>query len=199
MIPIETFLKRTITSSSINYSMAEGNFFKGRLNDISYSTSSGSEPLDLGDFNYKTNIAINGAEVAFNNDDMSTTGLFKINIFNGNVLISDFTTEVEYGTNGLGFIDITISIDSFSIINGTCNYIDGQISLSNNAFDESVAGNLRCINDGEYEADLFNANGIEMGTLIYRPGFIDLEIETAILKADVSVFLGKRMGFTIPL
>ena len=38
-----------------------------------------------------------------------------------------------------------------------------------------------------------------MGTMIYKPGFIDLEIETAILKADVEVFLGKRMGFTIPL
>ena len=31
------------------------------------------------------------------------------------------------------------------------------------------------------------------------PDTIDLEIETAILQADVSVFLGKRMGFTIPL
>ena len=38
-----------------------------------------------------------------------------------------------------------------------------------------------------------------MGLMIYRPGFIDLEIETAILKSDVSVFLGNRMGFTIPL
>ena len=67
--------------------------------------------------------------------------------------------------------------------------------------DTSVgAGNTALDNDGlDYEVDLFDSNDVELGSMIYRPGFIDLEIETAILKADVSVFLGKRMGFTIPL
>ena len=73
------------------------------------------------------------------------------------------------------------------------------MSLSNDSFNESVRGDIRCLENNIYEVNLFDSNDVELGSMIYRPGFIDLEIETAILKADVSVFLGKRMGFTIPL
>ena len=66
-------------------------------------------------------------------------------------------------------------------------------------FDETVSGNIRCLEESVYEVELLDSKNNEMGLMIYRPGFIDLEIETAILKSDVSVFLGNRMGFTIPL
>ena len=77
--------------------------------------------------------------------------------------------------------------------------ISGTISLSNDSFAESVKGDLRCLENNIYEVELLNSSNDAMATMIYKPGFIDLEIETSILKADVSVFLGKRMGFTIPL
>ena len=66
-------------------------------------------------------------------------------------------------------------------------------------YKRQVKGDVICLENNIYEVDLFDSNDVELGSMIYRPGFIDLEIETAILKADVSVFLGKRMGFTIPL
>ena len=86
-----------------------------------------------------------------------------------------------------------------TIKNGVCNSIEGKLSLSNDSFDETVSGNIRCLEESVYEVELLDSKNNEMGLMIYRPGFIDLEIETAILKSDVSVFLGNRMGFTIPL
>ena len=96
-------------------------------------------------------------------------------------------------------LDVKVHIDQMTIKNGMCNSIEGKLSLSNDSFDETVSGNVHCLEDGVYKVELLDSKNNEMGLMIYRPGFIDLEIETAILKSDVSVFLGNRMGFTIPL
>ena len=37
MIPVDSLLKRVTDSSGISYSLAEGNLFKGRINDLSYN------------------------------------------------------------------------------------------------------------------------------------------------------------------
>tara|TARA_B100000427_G_scaffold285474_1_gene258943 strand:+ start:205 stop:864 length:660 start_codon:yes stop_codon:yes gene_type:complete len=198
-VPIDTLLKRVNTSSALSYSLAEGNLFNGRINDVSYKTSEDAVPLDLGDYFYDGNIQFTGIKVTFNNEDSSTLGVVKTNFFNGNLYLEDFSTKTEYKTNGLGMLGLKVKIDKLTIIDGLCSSITGTLSLSNDSFNEVVKGDIKCLENNIYEADLFNSNNVEMGTIIYRPGFIDLEIETAILKADVSVFLGKRMGFTIPL
>ena len=169
------------------------------INDISYKSSIDSAPLNIGDYNYKGSPLLTGFKVAFNADDSSTEGTIKINLFNGNYHIEDFTTEAPYTTNGLGVLDVKVHIDQMTIKNGICNSIEGKLSLSNDSFDETVSGNVHCLEDGVYKVELLDSKNNEMGLMIYRPGFIDLEIETAILKSDVSIFLGNRMGFTIPL
>ena len=198
-VPIDTLLKRLNTSSAVSYSLAEGNLFNGRINDISYKTSDDAVPLDLGDYFYDGNISFTGIKVIFNNEDSSTLGVVKTNFFNGNLFLEDFTTKTEYKTNGLGVLGLKVEIDELTMNGGLCSSIAGILSLSNDSFNESVMGDIKCLENNIYKSDLFNSNDVEMGTITYRPGFIDLEIETAILKADVSVFLGKRMGFTIPL
>ena len=198
-VPIDTLLKRFNTSSAVSYSLAEGNLFNGRINDVSYKTSEDAVPLDLGGYFYDGNIQFTGIKVTFNNEDNSTLGVVKTNFFNGNLYLEDFSTKTEYKTNGLGMLGLKVEIDKLTMNDGLCSSITGTLSLSNDSFNEVVKGDIKCLENNIYEADLFNSNNVEMGTIIYRPGFIDLEIETAILKADVSVFLGKRMGFTIPL
>ncbi len=198
-VPIDTLLKRVNASSAVSYSLAEGNLFNGRINDISYKTSDDAVPLDLGDYFYDGNISFTGIKVIFNNEDSSTLGVVKTNFFNGNLFLEDFTTKTEYKTNGLGVLGLKVEIDELTMNGGLCSSIAGILSLSNDSFNESVMGDIKCLENNIYKSDLFNSNDVEMGTITYRPGFIDLEIETAILKADVSVFLGKRMGFTIPL
>ena len=199
MIPVDSLLKRAAGSSGLTYSLVEGSLFKGRINDISYKRSIDSAPLNIGDYNYKGSPLLTGFKVAFNTDDNFTEGAIKINLFNGNLHIEDFTTEAPYRTNGLGLLGVKIHIDQMTIKNGVCNSIEGKLSLSNDSFDETVSGNIRCLEESVYEVELLDSKNNEMGLMIYRPGFIDLEIETAILKSDVSVFLGNRMGFTIPL
>ena len=199
MIPVDSLLKRAAGSSGLAYSLAEGNLFKGRINDISYKRSIDSAPLNMGDYNYEGSPLLTGFKIAFNADDSSTQGTIKINLFNGNYHIEDFTTEAPYTTNGLGVLDVKVHIDQMTIKNGICNSIEGKLSLSNDSFDETVSGNVHCLEDSVYKVELLDSKNNEMGLMIYRPGFIDLEIETAILKSDVSIFLGNRMGFTIPL
>ena len=199
MIPVDSLLKRAAGSSGLTYSLVEGSLFKGRINDISYKRSIDSAPLNIGDCNYKGSPLLTGFKVAFNTDDNVTEGAIKINLFNGNLHIEDFTTEAPYRTNGLGLLGVKVHIDQMTIKNGVCNSIEGKLSLSNDSFDETVSGNIRCLEESVYEVELLDSKNNEMGLMIYRPGFIDLEIETAILKSDVSVFLGNRMGFTIPL
>ncbi len=198
-IPIDTFLKRAITTTGISYSVSEGNIFKGKINNITYAGESNSPPLELGNYHYNGRLTFTGFKVFFANEDESTSGQIKTNVFNGSFQLQEFTTSTSYRTNGLGFIDINISIDDLFFKNGSCESIKGYISLSNDSFDEKVGGNVNCFPENVYEVQLLNSDNVEMGTMIYKPGFIDLEIETAILKADVEVFLGKRMGFTIPL
>ena len=198
-IPIDTLLKRLNTSSAVSYSLAEGNLFNGRINDVSYKASEDAVPLDLGDYFYDGNILFTGVKVAFNNEDSSTLGVVKTNFFNGNLYLEDFITETEYRTNGLGMLGLKIELNKLIINDGLCKSITGSLSLSNDSFNETVKGDVMCLENNIYEVNLFDSNDVELGSMIYRPGFIDLEIETAILKADVSVFLGKRMGFTIPL
>ena len=36
-IPIDTFLKRAINTTGVSYSVAEGNIFKGKINNITYA------------------------------------------------------------------------------------------------------------------------------------------------------------------
>ena len=198
-VPIDTLLKRVNTSSAVSYSLAEGNLFNGRINDVSYKASDDAMPLALGDYFYEGNILFTGIKVAFNNEDSSTVGVIKTNFFNGDLHLEDFVTEAGYSTNGLGMLGLKINIDKLILNDGSCSHISGTISLSNDSFAESVKGDLRCLENNIYEVELLNSSNVAMATMIYKPGFIDLEIETSILKADVSVFLGKRMGFTIPL
>jgi len=198
-IPIDTFLKRAINTTGVSYSVAEGNIFKGKINNITYAGESNSPPLELGNYQYNGRLTFTGFKVSFANEDESTSGQIKTNVFNGGIQLLEFTTSTSYRTNGLGFMDIDISIDDFLYKNGRCEAIKGYISISNDSFDEKVGGNVNCLPEGVFKVQLFNSDNVEMGTMIYKPGFIDLEIETAILKADVEVFLGKRMGFTIPL
>ena len=67
-VPIDTLLKRFNTSSAVSYSLAEGNLFNGRINDVSYKTSDDAVPLDLGDYFYDGNILFTGIKVTFNNE-----------------------------------------------------------------------------------------------------------------------------------
>jgi len=196
MIPVDSLLKRVTDSSGISYSLAEGNLFKGRINDLSYVDT---VPINLGDFNYEGSPTITGLKVSFNTDDNSTKGVIKRNLFNGNLHVKDFITEAPYKTNGLGIIEVQINIEQMTIKNGICHQIEGKLSLSNDSYKETVSGNVRCLEGNVYEVKLLDSKNNDMGLMIYRPGFIDLEIETAILKSDVSIFLGNRMGFTIPL
>ena len=198
-IPIDTFLKRAINTTGVSYSVAEGNIFKGKISNITYAGESNSPALELGNYHYNGRLTFTGFKVSFANDDESTSGQIKTNVFNGGIQLLEFTTSTSYRTNGLGFMDIDISIDDFLYNNGRCEAIKGYISLSNDSFDEKVGGNVNCLPEGVFKVQLFNSGNVEMGTMVYKPGFIELEIETAILKADVEVFLGKRMGFTIPL
>ena len=198
-IPIDTFLKRAINTTGVSYSVAEGNIFKGKINNITYAGESNSPPLELGNYHYNGRLTFTGFKVSFANEDKSTSGQIKTNVFNGGIKLQEFTTSTSYRTNGLGFMDINISIDDFLYKNGRCEAIKGYISLSNDSFDEKVGGNVNCLPEGVFKVQLFISDNVDMGTMIYKPGFIDLEIETAILKPDVEVFLGKRMGFTIPL
>ncbi len=199
MIPVDSFLKRVAGSSMLTYSLAEGNLFKGRINDISYRRSIDLAPLNIGDYNYEGSPLLTGLKIAFNENEGSTAGVVKINLFNGSYYIEDFTAEAPYVTNGLGVLDVKVHIEQMAIKDGMCDSIEGKLSLSNDSFDETVSGNLRCLEDSVYKVKLLDSKNNEKGLMIYRPGFIDLEIETNILKSDVSVFLGNRMGFTIPL
>tara|TARA_B100000214_G_C23945918_1_gene617993 strand:- start:249 stop:842 length:594 start_codon:yes stop_codon:yes gene_type:complete len=197
MMPIDSLLKRINSSEDITYSLAEGNILKGKINDLSFTRSSGD--LDLGNYEYTGIPQVNGMKFEFASDNELTKGIFKLNLFSGTYILQNFITKAPYTTNGLGVIEMKLVVDNMVYKDNECKSIQGQVFLSNNAFDESVNGNIRCLNNSTYEVDLYNSRDEEMGLLRYRPGFIDLEIETAILKADVSVFLGKRMGFTIPL
>ena len=193
MMPLDSILKRA-NLESITYTLAEGSLFEGRINGVTYD-----DQFELGNYEINGSPTLSGAKIAFTNADASVSGIFKANIFNGTYYLEDFKTSAPYKTNGLGVINLEITINEMVIKNNNCQSVKGELSLSNNSFDESVNGEIKCLDDGIYEAVFFNSKGEEMALLVYRPGFIDLEIETSILKSDVSIFLGDRMGFTIPL
>ena len=159
-IPIDTLLKRLNTSSAVSYSLAEGNLFNGRINDVSYKASEDAVPLDLGDYFYDGNILFTGVKVAFNNEDSSTLGVVKTNFFNGNLYLEDFSTKTEYKTNGLGMLGLKIVIDKLIINDGSCSSIAGTISLSNDSFNETVKGDVICLENNIYEVYLFDSNDV---------------------------------------
>ena len=168
MIPLDSILKRA-NLESVTYTLAEGNLFEGRINGVTYD-----DQFELGNYEINGSPTLSGAKIAFTNADASVSGVFKANIFNGTYYLEDFKTSAPYKTNGLGVINLEITINEMVIKNNNCQSVKGELSLSNNSFDESVNGEIKCLDDGI--KSLFNSKG-EKWLFWFKTGFVDLRLK----------------------
>jgi len=200
IMPASLVVERVIKNANltnISYSYIEGNFFNGRVYDLTYNDNL------VGDFNYDSHLSLQNLEIRFVSVDQNNySGRFIKEFSNYNFSdfsLNDIKSSNEFNMDNLGALVIDLDVKKATFKNNSCTSIEGSLILKIKRLRNQFSGDLFCRDGNKYGVNLLDNSNRRIGSIQLYESKIKGSLSTEVLSDRRLALFTDELSFTIDL